>query len=98
MPFHRHARRFLEKAIRIRFYLIKTDCSNNPAAEHAARVLDMQLRTYPYAADDRMAGFIVRHENDIRDTIPGAGSRCGEKLNKEFNQLLAKAKQLMKDE
>jgi hypothetical protein len=87
-PLHITGRRFLEKIVRIRLYLIRTGHSNNPEAEHAARFLNMQLSNFAYATDELMAGFLLRHETDIRECMPDASSSCGKKLLKEFNKLM----------
>ena len=88
------ARKLIESIIRQRQMLIKAGKSKKDQAQmqYAIDHLKALLNAYPYATGQKMAGFIIRNQDEIRSLIPeGPQAR---KRQQDFNQLLEEAQHI----
>lgn len=86
------ARKFIKKIIKLRRSLISGGNSRRNLIivnEHMEK-LENYLREYNYT-DKQMAAFIMRHQLEIIDIIPGSGSGNHSVLMTEFTQLRVQA-------
>lgn len=83
------ARKYLQKLIRIQRYLIKQGFkrSDHQQLTESLTFIDVQLRTYKYASDDKMRSFMARHHDQIRTLIPNESYPGFQKLMNEFINL-----------
>lgn len=75
-PFHIEALKFVEKLIRQRRYLNKTDRSKGPVARRNEDIdkLDRLVKMNDYRTDKQVAGFYSRHSQEILNIIPANNS------------------------
>jgi hypothetical protein len=60
--------------------------------------LEIQLKTYPFRDDKLMASFFKRNMANIHALLPGEGSSCREKREKEFNDYYSQSLNLLQNE
>lgn len=83
------ARKYLMKLVHIQKTLKKKGFVRNdqPQVNEALRFVDTQLRSFPYASDDKMRSFLERHHDRIRTLIPNESYPGFRKLMNEFINL-----------
>lgn len=96
MTYTHRAQKFIRLAIRQRRALISSRVSKKNIAlmNRHCTTLQNYLNAYRYT-DKQMAGFFIRHSNEIREILPGENSKAHEKILRTYYDLYYEAKQLI---
>ena len=91
--FSDETKHWLHSVIKQRKVLIRLNQSHisQAKAETAIGNLETQLNAYPYDHDVYMARLIRQHVQDIDTILPGSGSTCHEKRQREFADIRKRA-------
>lgn len=82
-------RRWLDKVIRQRKFLVKNNLNHKPAGEvlKAMSELETMLKIYTYENDQHMARFIKQQLRNIEIIMPGSGATLNVKRFRELNEI-----------
>lgn len=76
------------KVLKMRGHIIRLgkNCKGSKALK-AFDKIDLWLKSYPNSNFMALTKFFLRHENDLKDVLPGVGSSAYEKLKAEFEAI-----------
>jgi hypothetical protein len=86
-------RKWLEKAIRQRKFLVKNNLNHKPEGEvlKALSELETMLKIYTYENDQHMARFIKQQLRNIETIMPGSGATLNAKRFRELSEINRRA-------
>ena len=93
--FNQLARQYIQKLIRIRKMLLKSNLNRRDQVylRQIVTNLDKYLLAFNYS-NYQFAGFWEKHHHEIAELIPGEGSKSHNKLLNEFKKLDCQAREL----